>query len=76
MFDSRSFDARSFDSRSFLIDGAVAEEAILAGGGGYLVELDGKRKQETIYLYDEEQEIMEILAAIVPVIELNQRARM
>lgn len=58
------------------IPGVVYQPSAGAGGGGYLVELDGKRKQETIHLYDEEQEIMEILAAIVPVIELNQRARM
>lgn len=58
------------------IPGVVYQPSAGAGGGGYLVELDGKRKQEIIHLYDEEQEIMEILAAIVPVIELNQRARM
>ena len=58
------------------IPGVVYQPSAGAGGGGYLVELDGKRKQETIHLYDEEQEIMEILAAIVPVIELNQRVRM
>ena len=47
MFDSRSFDARSFDSRSFLIDGAVAEEAILAGAG-YPIRIHKQKKHKRI----------------------------
>ena len=43
------------------------------GGGGYLVELDAKPIRETITLYDEEAEILELLAAIMPVIQEQQR---
>lgn len=43
------------------------------GGGGYLVELDAKPKRETITLYDEEAEILELLAVIMPVIQQQQR---
>ena len=45
------------------------------GGGGYLVELDAKPKRETITLYDEEAEILELLAAIMPVIQAQQQRR-
>ena len=37
---------------------------------GYLVETDGRRKQE-IKAYNDEQDILELLAAIVPVIEIR-----
>lgn len=43
------------------------------GGGGYLVELDGKRKQPSPSISDDE-EIMEILAAIMPAIEAQRFA--
>lgn len=43
-------------------------------GVGYLVD-DGK-KRETITLYDEEAEILELLAAIMPVIHEQQQRRM
>lgn len=46
------------------------------GGGGYLVELDAKPIRETITLYDEEAEILELLAAIMPVIHEQQQRRM
>ncbi len=45
------------------------------GGGGYLVELDAKPIRETITLYDEEAEILELLAAIMPVIQAQQQRR-
>jgi hypothetical protein len=43
------------------------------GAGGYLVELDGKRKQPSPSISDDE-EIMEILAAIMPAIEAQRFA--
>lgn len=45
------------------------------GGGGYLVELDAKPIRETITLYDEEAEILELLATIMPVIQTQQQRR-
>ena len=44
------------------------------GGGGYLVELDAKpKKRGTITLYNEEEEILELLAIIMPVIHEQER---
>lgn len=40
-------------------------------GGGYLVETDGRRRQEVEPPYDDEQDILELLAAIMPVIEIR-----
>lgn len=67
---------------TFVADGTVTEDVISSsppfigrGGGGYLVELDAKPKRETITLYDEEAEILELLAAIMPVIQAHQQRR-
>lgn len=56
-----------------LFAGAV-ETTPKYSGLGYLVD-DG-RKRETITLYDEEAEILELLAAIMPVIHEQQQRRM
>ncbi len=58
------------------MDGVVAtptETTPKYSGLGYLVD-DGK-KRETITLYDEEAEILELLAAIMPVIQAQQQRR-
>lgn len=52
----------------------VIEPNYRAGGGGYLVELDAKpKKRGTITLYNEEEEILELLAIIMPVIHEQER---
>jgi hypothetical protein len=52
--------------------GPVPEQPTIrprAGGGGYLVELDAKPKREIITLYNEDAEILEILAIVMPLIQ-------
>lgn len=68
--------AATDDGDTAAMDGVVAtptETTPKYSGLGYLVD-DGK-KRETITLYDEEAEILELLATIMPVIQGKQQRR-
>jgi len=78
-FQGQPFIAQPYYEDCEVIDPPEPEPPIIepnysAGGGGYLVELDAKpKKRGTITLYNEEEEILELLAIIMPVIHEQER---